>query len=238
MKVLGKAQMFAWGIVLAAVTLVFVESQGAEPTRALKLTTSSTSMPRVLVFKGISQAGQLAPMPQTPDLASKNAAPPAELSAAEASEALAAAGISITPAMLGSKKPFTLTPASPRLAGRAHIQFMNVSQGVLGGNSQGGFYYFSSPHEGGVRNVDLYVFPSALIVGKSYLVDFAVSCSEPASWRVYVPGGGQEINLQSGSQHIPVLVTWQGAATSSFHLTLSNLSAPWTFYSATVTELP
>lgn len=243
MKALGKAQAFAWGIVLVGVTVFFVEGHATEPTRTLRITTRSTSIPRVLVFKGTSQesAGQLMPMPQTSDQTPKNVAPPAQLSPADASEALVAAGISITPAMLGSKKPFTLTPGSPRLANRAHIQFMNVYQGVVGpgGNNTGGFYSFLGPNGGGAGNVDLYVFPSALIVGKSYLVDFAVSCSEPATWRVYMPKGGQEIKLQSGSQHVPVLVSWQGTTSSlSFHLTLSNLSAPWTFYSATVTELP
>jgi len=241
MKALGKAQTFACGIVLVGVTVFFVEGHGGEPTRTPRITTRSTSIPRVLVFKGTPQerAGQLMPTPQISDQAPKNAAPPAQLSPAEASEALAAAGIPITPAMLGSKKPFTLTPGSPRLANRAHISFMNVFQGALGGggNNQGGFYHFLGPHEGGIRCVELHVFPSALIVGKSYLVDFAVYCAEPASWRVYMPGGGQEMKLQPGSQHVPVLVSWQGT-TSSFHLTLSNLSAPWTFYSATVTELP
>lgn len=244
MKALGRAQAFAWGIVLAGVTMVFVEGYGAEPTRALRITTRSASAPRVLVFKGAPEerTGLLVPAPPISDQAPKNAAPPAQLSATEASEALAAAGISITPAMLGSKKPFTLTPASPRLANLAHIQFMNVFQGALGGggNNPGGFYHFLGPQQqGGERSVELYVPPSALIVGKSYLVDFAVSCGEPATWRVYMPKGGQEIKLQPGSQHVPVLVSWQGTASSlSFHLTLSNFSAPWTFYSATVTELP
>jgi hypothetical protein len=239
MKALGRAQTFAWGIALVGVTAFFVEGHGAEPTRALRMTPRSTTIPRVVVFKGTSQAGELMPAPQISDQAPKNAAPPAQLSPAEGSEALAATGISITPAMLGSKKPFTLTPASPRLTNRAHIQFENVSQGVVGpsGNSQSGFYHFS--HQGGPGSVDLYVFPSALVVGKSYLVDFAVYCGEPATWRVYMPKGGQETQLQPGSQHVPVLVSWQGTASSlSFHLTLSNLNAPWTFYSATVTELP
>ncbi len=239
MKTLGKAQAFAWGIVLVGVTVFFVEGHGAEPTRTPKITARSTSIPRVLVFKGTSQerAGQLMPTLQTSDQTPKIAAAPAQLSAAEVSEALAAAGVSMQPAMLGSKKPFTLTPASPRLANGAYISFMNVFQGALGGNNQDGFYHFLGP-QGGIRCVELYVSPSALIVGKSYLVDFAVSCGEPASWRVYMPGGGQELKLQPGSQHVPVLVSWQGPAHSSFHLNLSNLSSPWTFYSATVTELP
>jgi hypothetical protein len=243
MEALGKAQTFAWGILLVGVTVWFAEGHATEPTRTLKTTTRSTSAPRVVVFKGTSQdgAGQLMPTAQTTDQAPKSATPPAQLSAAEASEALASAGISITPAMLGSKKPFTLTPASPRLANQAHIDFMNAYQGAVGGgaNNEGGFYHFLGPQTGGTRYVDLYVPPSALIVGKSYLVDFAVYCGEPATWRVYMPKGGQEIQLQPGSQHVPVLVAWQGTKSSlSFHLTLSNFNAPWTFYSATVTELP
>jgi hypothetical protein len=139
--------------------------------------------------------------------------------------------------MLGSKKPFTLTPASPRLANQARIQFMKAYQGAFSANNPGGFYHFLSPEPGG--DLSLYVPPSAVVVGKSYLVDFAVYCGESATWRVYMPKGGQEITLQPGSQHLPVLVAWQGTKTSlSFSLTLSNLTAPWTFYSATVTELP
>lgn len=244
MKAFGKAQAFAWGIILVAMTVLSVRGHGAEPTRTLRITPRSTNAPRVLVFKETSEVrtGLLLPAPQTIDQAPKNAGPPAQLTAAEASEALAAAGISITPAMLGSKKPFTLTPATPRLVNLARIQFMNVFQGAMGGdgNNPGGFYHFLGPQQqGGERSVDLYVPPSALTIGKSYLVDFAVACGESATWRVYMPKGGQEIKLQSGSQHVPVLVSWQGTASSlSFHMTLSNSSAPWTFYSATVTELP
>ena len=242
MNALGKGQTFAWGMVLVGATVFLVQGLGAEPTRTSRLLTRSTSVPRVLVFNGTSQggAGQLMPKPQTSDPAPRTAAPPAQLSVAEASEMLATAGVSITPAMLGSKTPFTLTPGSPRLANRAHIQFMNAYQGVVGpsGNSPGGFYFFLGPNET-AGNVDLYVFPSALTVGKSYLVDFAVSCDKPATWRVYMPKGGQEIKLPSGSQHVPVIVSWQGTQQSlAFHLTLSNLSDRWTFYSATVTELP
>jgi len=242
MKALERAQTFAWGIAFVGVTVFFLEGYGAEPTRTPMVTPRSAVTPRVLVFKGTERAGQLMAAPQTSDQAPKNAAPPAQLSAAEASEMLAAAGISITPAMLGSKKPFTLTPASPRLVNGARISFENVSQGVVGpsGNSQGGFYRFSGPQQYEQRSVDLYVPPSALIVGRSYLVDFAVSCNELATWRVYMPKGGQQITLPSGSQHVPVIVTWQGQPISlSFHLTLSNMGGPpWTFYSATVTELP
>jgi|GEM_PF-2815076 len=240
MGALGKAQTFAWGIALVGVTVLSVDGHGAEPTRTPRITTRSASVTRVLVFKGTAQekAGQLLPTPQSSDQAPQNAAPPPQLSPAEASGALAAAGISITPAMLGTKKPFTLTPASPRLANGAHISFMNVFQGSLWGNNQGGFYNFLGPQGGAERCVELYVPPSALIIGKSYLVDFAVYCGEPVSWRVYMPGGGQEMKLQPGGQHLPVLVSWQGPAHSSFHLTLSNFYAPWTFYSATVTELP
>ena len=151
---------------------------------------------------------------------------------------LASAGISITPAMLGSKKPFTLTPASPRLANQARIGFTNVYYGACtSAKNEGGFYQFLGPEPGG--DIELYVPPSALIVGRSYLVDFAVYCSEAATWRVYMPKGGQQITLQPGSQHLPVIVAWQGTKSSlSFHLTLSNFNAPWIFYSATVTELP
>jgi hypothetical protein len=239
MKALGKAQTFAWGILLVGVTAFFAEGHATETTGTPKITTRSTSAPRVVVFKGTSEGGaaQLVPRAQPPDQAPKNATPPAQLSAAEASDMLASAGISITPAMLGSKKPFTLTPASPRLANQARIQFMKAYQGAFSTDNPGGFYHFLSPDPGG--EVSLYVPPSALVVGKSYLVDFAVYCGENANWRVYMPKGGQYISLQPGSQHLPVIVAWQGTKSSlSFSLTLSNLNAPWTFYSATVTELP
>jgi hypothetical protein len=243
MKMLGKAEALVLGITLLGVTVLSAESFGTEPTTG-RITTRSTGVPHVLVFKGTPQerAGQLKPTPQASEQEPKNAAPPAQLSAAEASEMIAAAGISIQPAMLGSKKPFTLTPASPRLTNGAYIQFMNVFQSTLGpsGAGQGGTYYFSGPHEGWSREVLLYVSPSALIVGKTYLVDFAVYCEEPATWRVYVAGAGQEIKLQPGSQHLPVLVSWQGTTggIKSFHMSLINVTSPWRFYSATVTELP
>ena len=107
MKAPGKAQTFAWGIVLAAVAVCFVEGQGAEPTRTPRITARSTSRPRVLVCKGTSpeRAGQLVPTPQTSDLAVQSAAPPAQLSAADASEALAAAGVSITPPCWARRNP-------------------------------------------------------------------------------------------------------------------------------------
>jgi hypothetical protein len=244
MKVLGKAEMLVLGITLLGVTVPSAESFGTEPTRTATITTRPTGSPRVLVFKGTPQerAGQLKPAPQASEQEPKNAAPPAQLTAAEASEMIAAAGISIQPAMLGSKKPFTLTPASPRLTNGVFIQFMNVFQATLGpyGASPGGTYYFSGPHEGWTREILLGVPPSALTVGKTYLVDFAVYCQEVATWRVYVAGAGQEIKLQPGSQHIPVLVSWQGTTSGikSFHLNLYNISSPWRFYSATVTELP
>jgi hypothetical protein len=242
MKMLGKAEALVLGITMLGVTVLSAESFGTEPTTA-RITTRSTGIPRVLVFKGTPQerAGQLKPTPQASVQEPKNAAPPAQLSAAEASEMIAAAGISIQPAMLGSKKPFTLNPASPRLTNGALIQFMNARQSTLGlsGASPGGTYYFSGPGEGW-GDLVLGVPPSALIVGKSYLVDFAVYCEAYATWRVYMHGGGQEIKLQPGSQHLPVLVSWQGTTTGiqSFSLTLMNMTAPWRFYSATVTELP
>src|SRR5580765_2479632 len=97
----GKALTFAWGIVLVGATVFFVEGNGAEPTR--RITPRSTVTPRVLVFKGTPQegAGQLMPTPQISDQAPKGAVAPAQLSAAEASEMIAAAGVKITPAMLG-----------------------------------------------------------------------------------------------------------------------------------------
>jgi hypothetical protein len=241
MKMLGKAEALVLGITLLGVTVLSAESFGTEPTTS-RITTRSTSIPHALVFKGTPQerAGQLKPTPQASVQEPKNAAPPAQLSAAEASEMIAAAGISIQPAMLGSKKPFTLTPASPRLTNGAFIQFMNVHQATLGPNgaSPGGTYYFSAGEDWG--DLLLGVPPSALIVGKSYLVDFAVYCEEYATWRVYVAGAGQETKLQPGSQHVPVIVSWQGTTSGikSFHMSLMNMSAPWRFYSATVTELP
>jgi hypothetical protein len=242
MKMLGKAEALVLGITLLGVTVLSAESFGTEPATA-RITTRSTGTPHVLVFKGTPQerAGQLKPTPQASVQEPKNAAPPPQLSAAEASEMIAAAGISIQPAMLGSKKPFTLNPASPRLTNGALIQFMNVSQSTLGpsGASPGGTYYFSGPGEGW-GDLVLSVPPSALTVGKSYLVDFALYCEAYGTWRVYMHGGGQEIKLQPGSQHLPVIVSWQGTTTGiqSFHMTLMNMSAPWRFYSATVTELP
>jgi hypothetical protein len=238
----GKVQTFAWGIVLVGATVLFVEGNGAEPTRTPRIMARSTVTPRVLVFKGTSQggAGQLMPARQTPDQAPKDVAPPPQLTAAEASEMIAAAGVKITPAMLGSKKPFTLTPATPRSANLASIGFTNVSQGVVGpsGNSQSGFYRLLGPQEGGEHSVELYVPKTALTVGKSYLVDFAVSCDQLATWRVYMPKQGQQTQLPPGSQHLAAIITWEGPAYSAFHLTLSNFTAAWTFYSATVTELP
>jgi hypothetical protein len=239
---LGKALTFALGIALVGATVLFVEGNGSEPTRTPRIMARSTVTPRVIVFKGTSQegAGQLMPAPQISDQAPKGAVAPAQLSAAEASEMLAATGIKITPAMLGSRKPFTLTPATPRSANLATIGFTNVSQGVVGpsGNSQTGFYRLLGPQAGGEHYVELYVPKTALTVGKSYLVDFAVSCDQLATWRVYMPKQGQQIQLPPGSQHLAVIITWEGPAHSAFHLTLSNFNAAWTFYSATVTELP
>jgi len=238
MKALGRAQVLALGMAFLGVATFCVESQATEPTRSLRLPTRATqsSTTRVMVFKGNSQ-DQLLPAPAPSDPAPANAAPPSQLSLQEVSDALASAGVSIQPTMLSTKKPFTLTPATPRLANGAQLQFMGVYQGNSGpsGPSQNGAYYFQNT--GGVRDVQLYVPPSALVVGKTYLVDFAIHCAQAATWRVYVSGGGQEMKLQAGAQHIPVLVTWMGPSANAFNPTLMNLGAAWTFYSAKVTEL-
>jgi hypothetical protein len=244
MNVPGRSEMLVLGIALLGVIGLSAESFGTEPTRTATITTRSTGSPRILVFKGTPQerAAQLQLTPQASEQEPKNVPPPPQLTAAEASDMIAAAGISIQPAMLGSKKPFTLSPASPRSTNGAFIQFMGVFSATLGptGASPGGTYYFSGPQEGWTREVQLHVPPSALIVGKTYLVDFAVYCQEPATWRVYVAGASQETKLQPGSQHLPVLVSWQGttAGIKSFSLNLINVSSAWRFYSATVTELP